>query len=572
MKDGKITNDNRIQAALPTINKLVENGAKIVLCSHLGKPKNGPEEKFSLAPVAVRLSELLGQDVVFANDDEVVGENAKKAVAEMKDGDVVLLQNTRFRKEETKNLEPFSSELASLADVFVMDAFGSAHRAHCSTVGVTDHIKDTAVGYLMQKEIDYLGNAVETPVRPFVAILGGAKVADKLNVISNLLEKCDTLIIGGGMAYTFLKAQGKEVGLSLVDDTKIDYCKEMMAKAEKLGKKLLLPIDTTVAAGFPTTITPAIQYGAVPVFVDVTIPQYNIDVTKLEDALSDKTKAVMIAHTLGNPFDLSAVKAFCDKHNLWLVEDNCDALGSKYTINGEEKFTGTIGDIGTSSFYPPHHMTMGEGGAVYTNNALLNKCIRSFRDWGRDCVCPSGRDNLCGHRFDKQYGELPLGYDHKYVYSHFGYNLKATDMQAAVGCAQLEKFPSFVERRRHNFDRLRAALADIEDKVILPVPCENSRPSWFGFLITVKEGIDRKAVVEYIESHGVQTRNLFAGNLIKHPCFDEMRATGEGYRVVGGLDTTDRIMRDTFWVGVYPGMTDEMIDYMAKTIKEAVNQ
>ena len=328
----------------------------------------------------------------------------------------------------------------------------------------------------------------------------------------------------------------------------------------------------TVAAGFPTTVTPVIQYGAVPVFVDVTIPQYNIDVTKLEEALSDKTKAVMIAHTLGNPFDLSAVKEFCDKHNLWLVEDNCDALGSKYTINGEEKFTGTIGDIGTSSFYPPHHMTMGEGGAVYTNNALLNKCIRSFRDWGRDCVCPSGKDNLCGHRFDKQYGELPLGYDHKYVYSHFGYNLKATDMQTAVGCAQLEKFPSFVERRRHNFDRLRAALADIEDKVILPVPCENSRPSWFGFLITVKEGIDRKAVVEYIENHGVQTRNLFAGNLIKHPCFDEMRATGEGYRVVGSLDNTDRIMRDTFWVGVYPGMTDEMIDYMAKTIKEAVNQ
>ena len=328
----------------------------------------------------------------------------------------------------------------------------------------------------------------------------------------------------------------------------------------------------TVAAGFPTTVTPAIQYGAVPVFVDVTIPQYNIDVTKLEEAYSDKTKAVMIAHTLGNPFDLSAVKEFCDKHNLWLVEDNCDALGSKYTINGEEKFTGTIGDIGTSSFYPPHHMTMGEGGAVYTNNPLLNKCIRSFRDWGRDCVCPSGKDNLCGHRFDKQYGELPLGYDHKYVYSHFGYNLKATDMQTAVGCAQLEKFPSFVERRRHNFDRLRAALADIEDKVILPVPCDNSRPSWFGFLITVKEGLDRKAIVEYIESHGVQTRNLFAGNLIKHPCFDEMRATGEGYRVVGTLDNTGRIMRDTFWVGVYPGMTDEMIDYMAKTIKEAVNQ
>lgn len=327
----------------------------------------------------------------------------------------------------------------------------------------------------------------------------------------------------------------------------------------------------TVAAGFPTTATPMIQFGAVPVFVDVTIPQYNIDVSRLEDALSDKTKAVMAAHTLGNPFDLSAVKEFCDKHGLWLIEDNCDALGSKYTINGETKFTGTVGDIGTSSFYPPHHMTMGEGGAVYTNNALLNKIIRSIRDWGRDCSCPSGMDNLCGHRFDKQYGELPLGYDHKYVYSHFGYNLKATDLQAAVGCAQLKKFPSFVERRIHNFERLKAALEPIADKVILPVACENSQPSWFGFLITCKDGIDRNKVVRYVEEHGVQTRMLFAGNLIKHPCFDEMRASGEGYRVVGELTNTDRIMNDTFWVGVYPGMTDEMIDYMAKCITDAVN-
>lgn len=327
----------------------------------------------------------------------------------------------------------------------------------------------------------------------------------------------------------------------------------------------------TVAAGFPTTVTPMIQYGAVPVFVDVTIPQYNIDVSMLENALSDKTKAVMIAHTLGNPFDLSAVKSFCDKHGLWLVEDNCDALGSQYTINGETKFTGTIGDIGTSSFYPPHHMTMGEGGAVYTDDPLLNKIMRSIRDWGRDCMCPSGVDNLCGHRFDKQYGELPLGYDHKYVYSHFGYNLKATDLQAAVGCAQLEKFPSFVERRIHNFNRLRAALEPIADKVILPEACENSRPSWFGFLITCKDGVSRNDVVKYVESHGVQTRMLFAGNLTKHPCFDEMRKTGEGYRIVGELANTDRIMNDTFWVGVYPGMTDEMIDYMAKCITEAVN-
>lgn len=328
----------------------------------------------------------------------------------------------------------------------------------------------------------------------------------------------------------------------------------------------------TVAAGFPTTVTPMIQYGAVPVFVDVTIPQYNIDTDLLEEAYSEKTKAVMLAHTLGNPFDLQKVKEFCGKYNLWLVEDNCDALGSEYRIKGEERFTGTIGDIGTSSFYPPHHMTMGEGGAVYTNNPLLHKIIRSFRDWGRDCICPSGRDNLCGHRFDKQYGELPLGYDHKYVYSHFGYNLKATDMQAAIGCAQLLKFPSFVERRRHNFARLKAALMEAKDKIILPEACPESTPSWFGFLITCKEGVNRNKVVQYVESKGVQTRMLFAGNLTKHPCFDQMRARKEGYRIVGDLSNTDRIMEDTFWVGVYPGMSDEMIDYMAKTIKEALNQ
>ncbi len=326
----------------------------------------------------------------------------------------------------------------------------------------------------------------------------------------------------------------------------------------------------TVAAGFPTTVTPIIQYGAVPVFVDITIPQYNIDVTMLEKARSEKTKAVMIAHTLGNPFDLGTVKEFCDKYDLWLVEDNCDALGSKYVINGEEKLTGTIGHIGTSSFYPPHHMTMGEGGAVYTNDSLLNRIIRSMRDWGRDCVCPSGRDNLCNHRFDKQYGQLPLGYDHKYVYSHFGYNLKVTDMQAAIGCAQIKKFPTFVERRIHNFNRLKNALAGVEDKLILPEPCKHSTPSWFGFLITCKDGIDRNQVVQYIEQHGVQTRMLFSGNLIKHPCFDIMREENTGYRVVGSLENTDRIMNQTFWVGVYPGMTDEMIDYMAKVIKEAV--
>ncbi len=328
----------------------------------------------------------------------------------------------------------------------------------------------------------------------------------------------------------------------------------------------------TVAAGFPTTVAPAVQYGVVPVFVDVTIPQYNIDVSRLQDALSPKTKLVMIAHTLGNPFHLAKVKDFCDKHGLWLVEDNCDALGSKYELDGQERFTGTVGDIGTSSFYPPHHMTTGEGGAVYTDNPLLHKCIRSFRDWGRDCVCASGQDNLCGHRFDGQYGQLPPGYDHKYVYSHFGYNLKATDMQAAIGCAQLEKFPRFVEKRIHNYERLRAGLAGCEDRLILPEACEHSRPSWFGFPLTCREGVRRGKVISYLEGHGVQTRMLFAGNLTKHPCFDQMREQGKGYRIAGSLENTDRIMRDTFWVGVYPGMTDGMIDYMARIITQAVGE
>lgn len=326
----------------------------------------------------------------------------------------------------------------------------------------------------------------------------------------------------------------------------------------------------TVAAGFPTTVAPIIQYGAVPVFVDVTLPTYNVDVSLLEGARSERTKAVMIAHTLGNPFDLAAVKAFCDRYHLWLIEDNCDALGSQYTMNGETHYTGTVGDIGTSSFYPPHHMTMGEGGAVYTNDALLHRIVRSLRDWGRDCICASGQDNLCGHRFDRQDGELPRGYDHKYVYSHFGYNLKATDMQAAIGGAQLKKLPSFVERRRHNFLRLRTALTDMEDAFILPEATENANPSWFGFLLTCREGVERAKIVRFIEEYGIQTRMLFAGNLTKHPCFDAMRASGEGYRIAGALTQTDRIMNDTFWLGVYPGLTDAKIDYMAQMVKEAV--
>lgn len=341
-----------------------------------------------------------------------------------------------------------------------------------------------------------------------------------------------------------------------------------------LDDRRILPGDEviTVAAGFPTTVTPMLQYGAVPVFVDVTIPQYNIDVTMLEQAVSKKTKAVMLAHTLGNPFDLKSVKAFCERHGLWLIEDNCDALGSKYYIDGQWKYTGTIGDIGTSSFYPPHHMTMGEGGAVYTNDALLNKILRSMRDWGRDCICASGSDNMCGHRFDRQYGDLPFGYDHKYVYSHFGYNLKATDMQAAIGCAQLGKLPSFSKARRDNFAYLSEKLQDVGEWMILPEACENSDPSWFGYLITCREGISKNNIVDYLEQKGVQTRMLFAGNLTRQPCFDEMRKKGTGYRSVGELKESDRIMRDSFWIGLYPGMTDEMLDYMAERIIEAVKK
>ena len=395
---------------------------------------------------------------------------------------------------------------------------------------------------------------------------------EMMNLVDSALE---FWLTAGRYADQFEKNFAEYLGVrfcSLVNSGSSANLLAFMALTSPLLKeRQVLPGDEiiTVAAGFPTTVAPVIQYGAVPVFVDVTIPQYNIDATRLEDAYSPKTKAVMIAHTLGNPFDLKSVKDFCRKHNLWLIEDNCDALGSEYVIDGEKKLTGTIGDIGTSSFYPPHHMTMGEGGAVYTDNPLLNRIVRSFRDWGRDCICPSGKDNLCGHRFDRQYGELPLGYDHKYVYSHFGYNLKATDMQAAVGCAQLEKFPGFAERRRHNFARLKKALEGMEDRFILPEPCPGSDPSWFGFLLTCREGVDRNQVVPYIESKGIQTRMLFAGNLTKHPCFDQMRAEGRGYRIAGSLENTDRIMRDTFWVGVYPGMTDEKIDYMAKVIREA---
>ncbi len=418
----------------------------------------------------------------------------------------------------------------------------------------------------------------DKPFSPGDRLAYASRVYDEKEMCSLVDAALDFWLTTGRFAEEFEREFAKWIGIkyvSLVNSgSSANLIAFMALTAPELGDRQIKRGDEviTVACGFPTTVTPILQYGAVPVFVDVTIPQYNIDVTKLEDALSSKTKAVMIAHTLGNPFDLKEVKAFCNRHNLWLVEDNCDALGTQYTIDGETRFTGTWGDIGTSSFYPPHHMTMGEGGAVYTDNPLLNRLIKSFRDWGRDCVCPSGRDNLCGHRFDGQFGELPQGYDHKYVYSHFGYNLKVTDMQAAVGVEQLKKFPSFIEARRHNWERLRRNLDKAQDRLILPEPAEGSRPSWFGFLISVREesGLDRNQVTRYIEDHNIQTRLLFSGNLIKHPCFDQLRGT-DAYRVSGSLEVTDFIMTHSFWVGVYPGMTDEKLDYMAQVIMRAIN-
>ena len=415
------------------------------------------------------------------------------------------------------------------------------------------------------------------PFKEGMRVSYASRVFDEKELCALTDATLDFWLTTGRFAEEFEKSFAKWIGVKyahLVNSgSSANLLAFMALTAPELKERQIKRGDEviTVACGFPTTVTPVLQYGAVPVFVDVTVPQYNIDVTRLEEALSPKTKAVMIAHTLGNPFNLEVVKAFCDKHNLWLVEDNCDALGTQYIIDGETRFTGTWGDIGTSSFYPPHHMTMGEGGCVYTNNSLLHKMILSFRDWGRECICPSGRDNFCGHRFDGQFGELPKGYDHKYVYSHFGYNLKVTDMQAAIGCEQLKKFPGFIERRRHNWSRLHKNLEDLQDKLVLPKPAENSKPSWFGFLISVKpeSGLKRNDVTKYIESRNVQTRLLFSGNLIKHPCFNQIRGT-DAYRVVGNLEVTDFVMNNSFWVGVYPGMTDEIIDYMSKVIHEAV--
>jgi len=417
------------------------------------------------------------------------------------------------------------------------------------------------------------------PFRPGDRIPFAGRVFDEKEIALLVDSALDFWLTTGKYTDKFEKALADFLGIRYCSLTNSGSSANLLAfmalTSPYLGDRRIKKGDEviTVAAAFPTTVAPIIQYGAVPVFADVTFPTYNIDCSQLEPALSAKTKAILVAHTLGNPFDLKVVRDFCDKHNLWLMEDNCDALGSRYLYNGEWKYTGTIGHIGTSSFYPAHHITMGEGGAVYTNDHQLKRLVESCRDWGRDCRCPSGYDNTCQNRFKQQFGELPFGYDHKYVYSHFGYNLKATDMQAAVGCAQLEKLPGFIEARKRNWQLLRASLADLSDQLILPEATSNSDPSWFGFLLTVKDnaGFTRDDIVNYLESNRIQTRMLFAGNLLKHPCFNEMRVSGRGYRIIGELKNTDIITNQTFWIGVYPGMTDEMIKFMVEKLREFVS-
>lgn len=516
----------------------------------------------------------------------------------------------------TKDARSFGEQIELTADVFSGPPLPFDSKLHIGktyllskdiiikeTTSISDAFLEVVMRQIVlrdtRKHYEVKHKSKETFV-PGDRIPYAGRVFDDKEVTSLVDSSLDFWLTTGRYAAQFEKEFASFLGVQHCSLTNSGSSANLLAfmalTSPKLGDRRIKPGDEviTVAAGFPTTVAPIVQYGAVPVFVDVSLPTYNIDVTQLDAALSDKTKAVMLAHTLGNPFDLARVKAFCDKHDLWLIEDNCDALGSRYYCNGEWRYTGTIGDIGTSSFYPPHHMTMGEGGAVYTNDTLLKRLIESFRDWGRDCWCPSGKDNTCSNRFGQQFGELPFGYDHKYVYSHFGYNLKVTDMQAAIGCAQLKKLPAFIEARKKNWKLLRDGLAGLEDRFILPEATENSDPSWFGFLLTVREGsgLTRDRIVSHLERKGIQTRMLFAGNLIKHPCFDEMRREGKGYRVVpnknvdklkvegstsqyssfnsqlsSSLPVTDRIMNDTFWVGVYPGMTEEMINYMVETIK-----
>lgn len=407
------------------------------------------------------------------------------------------------------------------------------------------------------------------PKKSYVPYSG--RVYDDKEIISLVDSALDFWLTSGRFAKEFESELASFLGVEHCLLTNSGSSANLLAisalTSPKLGDKRLKPGDEviTVAAGFPTTVTPIIQNQLVPVFVDVNLGTYNIQANKIEEAISDKTKAIVLAHTLGNPFDISTVMKIAEKHDLWVVEDNCDALGSKY--NG--KYTGTFGHISTFSFYPPHHITMGEGGALATNDKQLKRLIESFRDWGRDCWCEPGCDNSCNKRFEWQLGELPTGYDHKYIYSHLGYNLKITDMQAAVGVEQLKKLPSFIEARQRNFKMLYRTLKEYESYFILPDVAPEAEPSWFGFLLTVREdaGFTKDEIVKYLEDNKIATRMLFAGNITKHPCFE-----GVHYLVSGGLENTDRIMNDTFWIGVYPGMTEQMLEYMINTIKSFIKE
>ena len=396
------------------------------------------------------------------------------------------------------------------------------------------------------------------------------RVYDEKEIISLVDSALDFWLTAGRYANQFETEFAEFLGVKHCLLTNSGSSANLLAvsalTSPKLGEKRLKPGDEviTVAAAFPTTVNPIIQNNLVPVFVDVDLGTYNIQADKIEEAISDKTRAIFIAHTLGNPFNLKEVMEIAEKYDLWVIEDNCDALGSKY--NGQ--YTGTFGHIATFSFYPPHHMTMGEGGALVTNDAQLKRLIESFRDWGRDCWCEPGCDNSCGKRFEWQLGELPFGYDHKYIYSHIGYNLKLTDMQAAIGVEQLKKLPSFIEARKQNFRMLYDGLKKCEDYFILPEIEPEADPSWFGFLLTVREdaGFTKDDIVKYLEEHKIATRMLFAGNITKHPCFEDVE-----YRVSGGLVNTDRIMNDTFWIGLYPGLSDHHLKFMLERIRDFIN-
>lgn len=390
--------------------------------------------------------------------------------------------------------------------------------------------------------------------------------------LANLIDaSLDMWLTSGRYGDEFEKEFARHLGIkhcALVNSGSSANLVAMTAlTSHKLGDRRLCPGDEviTVAAGFPTTVAPIIQNSLVPVFIDVNLSTYGFKEDEIEKAVSPKTKAIFMAHTLGNPFNLDKVMEIAEKYNLWVIEDNCDALGAKY----HDKYTGHFGHISTYSFYPAHHITMGEGGAVLANDDKLFNIIKSIRDWGRDCICPPGHDNVCKHRFSQKHGDLPLGYDHKYVYSHLGYNLKVTDMQAAIGVSQLKKLDSFVEKRRENYKKLFNELKSLEEYFILPVPEANSNPSWFGFPITIKENakFTRNELIQYLEANKIGTRLLFGGNLLKQPCFTE---DNYKYRVIGDLKNTDIIMNNTFWIGVWPGINDDCIKYVSEKIREFV--